>query len=156
VLDRIPPAQRRLVALTALVAVLAGIFVAVAVILATGQQAVAPDEYEPFRVGRADVLVDTVRDRPVFFADPTGGERGFAFTLHEGDFLALHVVPPGGSAECPVDWSVEASRFEDCEGQVHRPEELARFQVRVVDEGDEEIVLVDLRRRLPAPSPRDA
>lgn len=148
-LDRVPPAQRRLVLLTAVAAVAAGVFVAVAVILATGEGTSTPEEYQPFRIGRADRLAEQIRDRPVFFADPTGGERGFALALHDGDFVALHVVTPGGSAECPIDWAVEDERFEDCDGRVWTPPQLARFDLRLVEEDGVDIVVVDLRRRLP-------
>lgn len=146
-LARIPPAQRRLVILVAAAAIAAGVFVGVVLVLASGQSAVRPGEYEPFEVGSAARLGELIAtEQPLFFADPTGGTRGFALTLDDGDFAAVHVIPPGGSRDCPIDWVTERRRFEDCKGRHWPVDELRRFRTTIDDRG---IVLVDLRALLP-------
>lgn len=149
-LARIPPAQRRLVVLVAAAAVAAGVSVGVAVVLASGQPAVRPDRYEPFVTGHAARLGELIAtDQPLFFADPTGGIRGFALALEDGDFVAVHVIPPGGSADCPIDWDPTADRFEDCHGKVWATRELRRFPTRL---SEDDLVVVDIRRLDPAPA----
>lgn len=143
-LARVPPAQRRLVVLVAAAAVAAGIFAGVAILLASGRPAVQPGEYEPFVAGNAARLGEIVAtEQPIFYADPTGGRRGFALALEDGDFVALHVVPPGGSPDCPVDWDSEARHLKDCRGRAYEAGQLRRFPTSVNDEG---VVVVDLRR----------
>lgn len=151
--SRLPPAQRRLFLLSLGALVLAVAFVLVAIIVATGRPAVVEGEYRPFEVGNADRLSEAIAtERPLFFADPTGGTRGFVLTLADGNFAALHVVPPRGRASCPVDWNLEEERFEDCDGRAFRPDQLSRFPVTINDDG---VVVVDLRepRRPDAPAP---
>lgn len=152
-LERLPPAQRRLVVLTGVAAVLAGTLVAVLVVLTAGRPAVRPGGYEPFEVGEASRVAQLAAARPLFFADPTGGSRGFALAVVEGELVALHVVPPGGSRACPIDWDSGARRFEDCRGRPWRADELRRFRVIVREEAASERVLVDLRRILDPPCP---
>jgi hypothetical protein len=146
---RLPPAQRRLVLLTAFAAVGAVALAVVAVVVATEQPAGEQAEYQPFELGAATRVAEIVIERPVFFADPTGGDRGLAVTLLDDDLAAVHVVPPGGTRDCPVDWDAEGEQFEDCAGRAWAAEELSRFPltVRAVDGIDK--VFVDLRRTLP-------
>lgn len=150
-LSRVPPAQRRLVILVGAAAIAAGIFAGVAIVLASGQPAVQPDEYEPFVVGNAARLGEIVAtEQPLFFADPTDGPRGFALALEDGDLVALHVVPPGGSRDCPVGWDAGQGRFEDCRGRPHDTHTLRRFPTTIDADG---LVVVDLRRLEPPPGP---
>ena len=143
-LSRVPPEHRRLLILVGAAAIAAGVFAGAAVILATGQPAVKPGRYEPFAVGNAARLGQIIAtEQPLFFADPTGGDRGFVLALDDGDFAALHVVPPGGSRACPINWEPEAARFADCRGTQYQPDQLRRFHTRVNDDG---LVVVDLRK----------
>jgi hypothetical protein len=150
---RIPPEQRFLVLLTAGLAVAAGLLVAFVVLDSSGGD--RPREYQAFEVGSGPALAEQARRQPLFFADPIGGERGFVLVLHEGSFVALHVVPPAGSADCPIDWDPEEEAFEDCEGTRYQPDQLDRFPVRVGDDDDPDAVFVDLRTLNPAPRPQD-
>ena len=150
-IDRIPASQRRLFIVSAVAAAVAGVFAGVVLLVAAGPQE-RPRHYEPFAVGQGPELADAIRhQRPLFFADPTGGSRGFVLTLEDGQFLALHVVPPGGTRACAVGWNERHRRLEDCHGRAYRSEQLARFPVIVGTRGDPDRVLVDLRRLLPAP-----
>lgn len=140
----LPPAQRRLLFLSLGALALAIAFVVLAVIFATGRPAVREGEYEPFEVGDAARLAEAIaREQPLFFADPVGGDRGFALTLDDGAFAALHVVPPGASSDCPIDWNDSAETFEDCRGRRWATDELARFPTSVEDD----LVVIDLRTR---------
>lgn len=147
------PGQRRLLLWTAGAAVAAGVL-AGALVVAASRESRPRRHYQPFRVGEGPALARAVRtQRPLFFADPLNGTRGFVLTLDGGDFVALHVVPPGGSARCPVGWDDARRVLADCRGRVYEPSQLARFPVTVGTPGDRDAVLVDLRRILPAPSP---
>lgn len=144
-LSRVPPEQRRLVLLSMAALALSIVFVVFALIFAAGRTA-TPEDYEPFEAGPASFLAESIATQaPIFYPDPTGGDRGFHLTLHEGDFTALHVVPPDGSRDCPLEWRPARERFEDCEGTVWRPDELRRFPVAIEDD----VVVVDLRRTIP-------
>lgn len=144
----LPPAQRRLLLLSIGALVLAVGFVVVAVLFAVGRPAVrTPEEYRPFKIEKASVLAESVaRHGPAFFADPTGGERGFVVQIIDRDLVALRVIPPGHTSECPVDWKAAHQQFEDCRGTVWSPRELQRFPSSIDDQG---IFVVDLRRVLP-------
>lgn len=147
----VPPAQRRMVILSVVALALAIAFVVVAVIFAAGRPAVREGEYEPFEVGDAGALGRAIATGgPIFFPDPTGGDRGFLLAVEAGELVGLHVVPPGGSPDCPVDWNRDDEIFTDCEGRMWRSVELRRFPTTIDDEG---LVVVDLRRTLPAPEP---
>lgn len=146
--SRIPPAQRRLVLLVGAAAVAAGLFAGVAVILASGQPAVRPEQYEPFVAGNAATLGQMIAtEQPLFYADPTGGTRGFALAIEDGTFVALHVVPPNGSPDCPIDWDLEAEEFRDCNDRVFETSRLRRFETEV----ENNLVVVDLRTVEPPP-----
>jgi hypothetical protein len=150
-LRRVPPAQRPVVAGLAVAVALAIAFVAYALLRASGEPAVRAGDYQPFVVGRASALGRAVQERPVFFADPTGGTRGFVLALEDDAFAALSVVPPGHDRACPIDWDPARRRFEDCRARAWETAELARFPVVLRDQGKDSVVVVDLRRRLPAP-----
>lgn len=146
---------RRLLVATAGFVLVATAFVAFLVFQTSRTE--RPREYRPFEVRLGPALTERIDERPVFFADPTGGDRGFVLTTHEGRLLALHVIPPGGTAACPVDWDPEAEQLVDCEGTAYEPDQLARFPVTAgpgADGADEDAVLIDLRTIEPAPAPR--
>lgn len=142
-LERVPPEQRRLVVLSMAAVALAVGFVVFALIFAAGRTAEVPDEYQPFEAGPAATLSELIAtQQPVFYPDPTGGDRGFFLTLVDGSFTAVHVVPPGKTRDCPVEWRVGEEHFEDCDGTVWEPTDLRRFPISIRDG----TVVVDLRR----------
>ncbi|MGH8975463.1 MAG: hypothetical protein ACRD0C_19935, partial [Acidimicrobiia bacterium] len=58
-----------------------------------------PATYRPFFAGMHESRVQDIReDGPVLIPDPKGGDRTFYLDLEGDDIIALHVVPPGGSA----------------------------------------------------------
>ncbi|MGH8972271.1 MAG: hypothetical protein ACRD0C_03610, partial [Acidimicrobiia bacterium] len=90
---------------------------------------------------------DIREDGPVLIPDPKGGDRTFYLDLEGDDIIALHVVPPGGSARCPVQYDHTARRYEDCDGRPVVRDTLARFEVLTrVDDEDRKTIYVDLRR----------
>lgn len=148
-LDRVPPEQRRLVLLSIAALALAVGFVVFALVFAAGRTAEAPEEYEPFGAGPAARLSELIAtEQPIFFPDPTGGDRGFFLTLVDSSFTAVHVVPPGKTRSCPIEWQLGDEHFEDCDGAVWEPRELRRFPVAIRDG----IVVVDLRQPVPPPA----
>lgn len=145
-LERVPREQRWLVLLSIAALALAIAFVALALIFAAGRTSETLEEYEPFEAGPAARLSELVAtEQPIFFPDPTGGDRGFFLTLVDGSFTAVHVVPPGKTRACPIEWQLDGEHFEDCDGTVWAPRELRRFPVAIEDG----IVIVDLRERVP-------
>ncbi|MGH9040621.1 MAG: hypothetical protein ACRDZ3_10360 [Acidimicrobiia bacterium] len=108
-----------------------------------------PATYRPFFAGmKADRAADIRKDGPVLIPDPRGGDRAFYLDLEGDEVIALHVVPPGGDAGCPVQYDHDKRRYEDCRGGPVSREALGRFTVstRPTEDGKDEAVLVDLRR----------
>lgn len=144
-----PRRNPRLRILVATAAVASGLALGVIVVgLAGGAR--QPSPYQPFLAGLERRLAETIRqDGPVFFPDPRRGTRAVYLDLEGSEIVALHVVPPGGDAACPVQWDREAKRYADCEDRPVDPGTLRRFPVTTQPRGDEEAVFVDLRESLP-------
>jgi hypothetical protein len=107
-----------------------------------------PPTYRPFFAGMQESRTQNIRqDGPVLIPDPKGGDRTFYLDLEGDDIIALHVVPPGGSARCLVQYDHTERRYEDCEGRAVARESLARFKVLTrVDDKDRKAIYVDLRQ----------
>lgn len=112
-----------------------------------------PAAYRPFFAGlRSDRVEDIRQDGPVLIPDPRGGDRSFYLDLAGGDLVALHVVPPGESSSCLVQFDREAQHYENCRGEPVERGSLARFPVETrTTEDEDEAVFVDLRELLPPP-----
>src|SRR4051812_24736937 len=101
--------------------------VAVIVIRSGGGDAEARP-YQPFFVGTADRVTRQIKDGgPVCYPDPRRGERSFCLDLDVDRIVALHVIPPGGAADCLVQWDRDDKRYEDCRGRPADRNGLARF-----------------------------
>jgi hypothetical protein len=129
----------------------------IAVAILSGSGSGDPQPYQPFFAGQSDRVTKQVKaDGPVFFPDPRKGERAFYLDLEGEEIVALHVVPPGGTAACLVQWDRTEKRYEDCRGTPVDPAALARFPVLTRDISDKTSVFVDLRTITPpagAPAP---
>jgi hypothetical protein len=145
----VPPTRtdRQLLLVAGGLAVLAGVLVAVVLLLATGRSG-PPTEYEPFAAGpEADLARELREGGPFFIADPFGGRRGFWLTLEDREVVPV-AVHQSDLPECSVRWRARLDRFT-CGDARFRSEQLERFATRVPKAGDDEgVVLVDLRRRL--------
>lgn len=129
-------------------AVVTGVVIGAIVISMAGGGNERPVAYRPLQAGPAELVIDQVEeDGPVFLRDPTGGDRSFFLDLEDGDIVALFFVPEGGSTECPVDYDEQAERYEDCDGNPVRRDQLLRYPVTL--QGTQDIVTVDLRRLVP-------
>jgi hypothetical protein len=142
--------------LVATAAVVSGLAVAVVVIgLAGGAR--QPAAYQPFPAGTERSIAAQIRkDGPVFYSDPGQGTRAFYLDLEGGRVVAFHVVPPGGTARCPVQWDRAARRYVDCQQTPVDPATLSRFAVLTRPQGDETAVFVDVRTTEPPPAPAPA
>jgi hypothetical protein len=103
--------------------------------------------YQPFFAGQSDRLTKQIREGgPVCIPDPRAGARSFCLDLQGDEFVAYHVVPPGGTADCLVEWDRTEKRYENrCSKAPVDPATLARFPV-LTREIDEKIsVFVDVR-----------
>jgi hypothetical protein len=134
-------------------AVLAGIVVAVVLLLATSQ-ADSPTEYEPFAAGPVRQLRKDLRDGgPFYFADPFGGNKSILFSLEGDNVVALATHTPDDE-DCRVRWRGRIDSFEDCHENRLRSEQIGRFVTTVESRGGQgRIVFVDLRTELPPPEP---
>jgi hypothetical protein len=134
--------------------VVMGLVVGIIVVaIGSGSGSDEPQPYQPFFAGQSDRITKQVNtDGPVFFPDPRRGARAFYLDLEGETIVALHVVPPGGRADCLVQWDRAERRYEDCRGgPVDRPA-LARFPVLTREISEKTSVFVDLRTITP---PRD-
>jgi hypothetical protein len=103
--------------------------------------------YRPFFAGMQESRTENIRqDGPVLT---------FYLDLEGDDIIALHVVPPGGSTRCLVQYDHTERRYEDCDGRAVDRESLARFKVLTrVDDEDRTAIYVDVRQLTAPAAPR--
>ena len=129
-------------------------FVVVALLTGGGGGDAEPERYQPFFVGTSDRVMERINDGgPECYQDPRKGDRSFCLDVAGGQFVAYHVVPPGGSAACLVRWDRDEKRYEDCGGAPVDRATLTRFPVLTREINDRISVFVDLRTTTPAPDP---
>ena len=106
--------------------------------------------YQPFFAGTTDRVTKQIKSEgPVCYPDPKRGDRSFCLDLEGEQVIALHVVPPGGSADCIVGWDRAARRYQDCHGTPVDRSTLERFPVLTKDIGGKTSIFVDLRTTTP-------
>jgi hypothetical protein len=142
----------RILVFATLMVVVAGVLVAVVLLLATGRGG-SPTRYEPFEAGAAKEIERLLQEGgPYYVADPFGGSRTIMFALEDGQVVALSNVVPG-TKDCHIRIKNEGKRFVDCHGDIHTSDELARYVTILDPRGDgNDILLVDLRKLEPAPT----
>jgi hypothetical protein len=133
-------------------AVIAGIVVAVVLLLATSQ-ADSPTKYEPFAAGPERELRRQLREGgPFYIPDPFGGDKSILFALEGDNIVALMTHTPADD-NCRVRWRGRVESFEDCHNTRLGSEDVGRYAVTIERRGDQgRIVFVDLRQELPAPA----
>jgi hypothetical protein len=140
--------------LTATAAVVtAGVIVAVVLLFATGQSS-SPTKYKPFAAGPAKAIKQQLKDGgPYYVPDPFGGNKSILFALENGDVVALSSITPG-TTDCSIKWRGSVTRFQDCHGDRFTSEQLDRFTTTIDEAGSGKgLLFVNLRKKLPAPSP---
>jgi len=106
--------------------------------------------YQPFFVGTSERIEKRIKaDGPECYQDPREGLGSFCLDLDGNEFVALHVVPPGGTAECLVQWDRKERRYEDCRGTAVDRNSLARFPVLTREINEKISVFVDVRTPTP-------
>lgn len=127
--------------------------VAVAVLNSRGGGEPLP--YQPFFAGTSDRVTKQIKEGgPVCYPDPKEGQRSFCLDLVGDQFVAYHVLPPGGTAECLVEWDRTEKRYEDkCSGAPVDPATLARFPILTKEIDDKTSVFVDVRTPTPPAGP---
>jgi hypothetical protein len=132
-------------------AVVAGLVVAVVLLLATSR-ADQPESYRPFAAGPERQLREQLRDGgPFYVPDPFGGRKSILFALEGDNVVALMTHTPGDE-ECRVRWRGRVDSFEDCNANRLRSDQIGRYVVTTErSEGQGRIVFVDLRQELPPP-----
>jgi hypothetical protein len=142
----------RLLIFATLLVVVAGVLVALVLLLATGRGG-SPTKYEPFEAGAAKDIERLLDEGgPYYVPDPFGGSRSIMFALEGGEVVALSTVLPD-TKDCRVLWKDTVKRFVDCHDDRHRSTALARYATSIVDRGGNDVLLVDLRKREAPPQP---
>jgi hypothetical protein len=137
-------------------AVLAGVFVAIVLLLATSR-ADSPKTYRPFPAGPETQLRSNLKNEgPFYYPDAFGGKRSILFAL-EGDQVVALMTHTPGDEECRVRWRGSVDSFVDCSGNRLRSDQIGRYQTTIENQrGTGDVVVVDLRKELPAPAPAGA
>ena len=113
-----------------------------------------PQAYQPFFVGTVERVTKQIKDGgPVCYPDPKRGDRSFCLDLEGDQIIAVHVVPPGGTAECLVQWDRNDRRYEECRGTAVDRNVLSRFPVLTREISEKISVFVDVRTTTPPPAP---
>jgi hypothetical protein len=125
---RLDRGTRTIVATAGVVVGLAVGIVVVAIVNAGGDGGGGePAPYQPFFVGTSDRIEKRIKaDGPECYQDPREGLGSFCLDLDGNEFIALHVVPPGGTTECLVQWDRKERRYEDCRGGDQREDQRVR------------------------------
>jgi hypothetical protein len=133
-------------------AVLAGVLVAVVLLLATSR-ADSPKKYRPFAAGPETQLRSNLKNEgPFYYPDAFGGKRSILFAL-EGDQVVALMTHTSGDEECRVRWRGSVDSFVDCRGNRLRSDQIGRYQTTIENQqGTGDVVVVDLRKDLPAPA----
>jgi hypothetical protein len=142
----------RILVFATLLVVVAGVLVALVLLLATGR-ASSPTKYEPFEAGAARDIERLLKEGgPYYVADPFGGSRSIMFALEDGEVVALSTTLPN-TKDCVVFWRESRKAFVDCNDDRHQSTDLARYQTSIdPKQGANDILLVDLRKKDPPPS----
>jgi hypothetical protein len=116
-----------------------------------GGEAIA---YQPFFAGQSDRVTKQIqKDGPICFQDPKAGERSFCLDLQGDQFVAYHVLPQGGTADCLVQWDRKEKRYENkCSQAPVDPAGLARFPVLTKEISGKTSVFVDVRQTTAPPA----
>lgn len=151
---KVEAGTRVILATAAVVLGLAVGIVVIAIVNSQGEGGGAAP-YQPFFAGQSDRLTKQIKEGgPVCIPDPKAGERSFCLDLHGDQFVAYHVLPPGGTAECLVEWDRTEKRYEDrCSKAPVDPASLARFPVLTREISGKISVFVDVREPTP-PDPK--
>ena len=146
------PKDARVLVLATVGIVAAGLVVVAVLLIATSRRE-QPGEYKAFPYGELRDLKRTLRDGgPFYVPDPFGGDRSILWTLEDGEPVAL-TIHAQGDPDCRVRWRGRIESFEDCHGTRLESRQVPRYLTRVPTSGpDEDIILVDLRKELPAPA----
>jgi hypothetical protein len=134
-------------------AVLAGVFVAVVLLLATSR-ADSPKKYRPFPAGPLTQLRSNLKNEgPFYYPDAFGGKRSILFALEGDQVVALMTHTPGDEA-CRIRWRGSVNSFVDCRGDRLRSDQIGRYGTTISNQsGTGDVVVVDLRKELPPPAP---
>ena len=143
---KVDAGMRVILATAAVVLGLAVGIVVIAIVNSPGDGGEAAP-YQPFFAGQSDrVSREIKKDGPICYQDPKAGERSLCLDLVNDQFVAYHVLPPGGSADCLVQWDRTEKRYENkCSGAPVDPATLARFPVLTKEISGKTSVFVDVR-----------
>lgn len=143
----------RVIVATAGVVLGLAVGIVVVAVISAGGDGGETQPYQPFFAGTSDRLTKQIKaDGPICFPDPREGDRAFCLDLDGDEFIALHVVPPGGNAACPVEWDRTEKRYENkCTRAAIDRSSLARFAVLTREISDKISVFVDVRTTTTTP-----
>ena len=147
---KVDAGPRVILATAAVVLGLALGIVVIAVVNSQGEGGEAAPN-QPFFAGQSDRLTKQINEGgPVCIPDPRAGERSVCLDLQGDQFVAYHVLPPGGTADCLVEWDRTEKRYENkCSRAPIDPATLARFPVLTREISGKISVFVDVRELAP-------
>jgi hypothetical protein len=136
--------DRTLILVTSTALIVAGLFFASVLLLATDSDAPSAADEGPLYIGPQRDLIDQLDEgSPLYFANPFGG-RGFWLDREQGELVAFDVGKPG-EVTCSVKWRGRVDSYVDCHGDRLTKADLGRYEVTVVRSGERRgSVLVDL------------
>ncbi|HEX6313027.1 MAG TPA: hypothetical protein VF152_15555 [Acidimicrobiia bacterium] len=141
----------RLLVFAAGAVLLAGVAVAVLLLVSTDRGSGPPLDPGPVRFGFEANVREQLEEGPFFVPDQFGGDLSFWIAEEDGEIVAI-ATHQDDLPDCTVKWKAQFDRFE-CGDERYRSSELERYQVSIPETGDDEnVVTIDVRRRLPAPA----
>lgn len=142
----------RVLVLASLGVLVFGLVVAASILLITGR-AKTPEIKGSIPFGVARSIHQKVKDGGPYAYAGNSGDDGFWIALEDGKLIALKIQKPG-TKSCNVIWRGSRDRFEDCNGDPIRVDQLARYPTRIPKQGgDKGLLMVDLSRTIPPPAP---
>jgi hypothetical protein len=147
----VPPARDdlRLLVFAGAAVLLAGVAVAVLLLVSTGRGTDPPRDPVPVKFGFESSVRTELEEGPFFVPDQFGGDRSFWIAEEDGEIVAV-ASHQTDLPNCTVKWKAQLDRFQ-CGDERFRSDELERYEVTIPAAGeDEDIVTIDVRRRLPA------
>jgi hypothetical protein len=141
----------RLLVFAGAAVLLAGVAVAVLLLVSSGGGGDARRDPVPVRFGLESSIRTQLEEGPFFVPDQFGGDRSFWIAEEDGAIVAV-AAHQTDLPDCTVKWKAQLDRFE-CGDERFRSDELERYEVTIPQGGeDENVVTIDVRRRLSAPA----
>jgi hypothetical protein len=142
----------RLLVFAGAAVLLAGVAVAVLLLVSSGRGGETRRDPVPVEFGLESSIRSQLEEGPFFVPDQFGGSRSFWIAEEDGEIVAI-AAHQTDLTDCTVKWKAQLDRFE-CGDEQFRSDELERYEVTIppAEDDDQNVVTIDVRRRLAAPA----